>query len=481
MSHSPSPQIRYDATDANRLIEPAWQTAVRPLLDRARAELFADVPLLRAHLADSKQNPIPHEKKPLDSGFIDMPGTLIREFQASPATSLIGQIQAAAQEMRGQVDRLVVLGIGGSYMGARCLFEALCDRYHNERSREERQGAPRLYFEGDNLDNSAVVSLRDLLVGGGRNSRNAGDRWGLVVISKSGGTLETAVAYRVFLDALEKFYGAGSPEARNLVIPVTGDSGKLKELTRLKKNPVVFSIPEGVGGRFSVLTAVGLLPAAILGIDIAELVRGAADMTERFRTAEPGDNPVYDYTETCHLLETHLGLRTRILSTWGKRLEALGFWYDQLLAESLGKKERGALPLTVVNTRDLHSRGQQHQEGVRDKLITNVIIESTPEPHVTVPAWSSDLNVDDLNCIAGKPYDELLNAATQGTNKAYRDVNRPTASLLLPELNAYVLGQLLQMFMLATVLEGRLIGINPYGQDGVEDYKKNTRANLNMK
>jgi glucose-6-phosphate isomerase len=167
------------------------------------------------------------------------------------------------------------------------------------------------------------------------------------------------------------------------------------------------------------------------------------------------------------------------MSTWGKRLEAVGFWYDQLLSESLGKQERGAMPLTVVNTRDLHSRGQQHQEGKRDKLVTNVIVDGGARQPQKI--GRSEFDQDGLNELAEKTIVDVLKAATAGTNKAYRDDNRPTADLHLPKLDEFTLGQLFQMLMLATVVEGRLIGINPYGQPGVEAYKKNMNAILRGK
>jgi glucose-6-phosphate isomerase len=208
-----------------------------------------------------------------------------------------------------------------------------------------------------------------------------------------------------------------------------------------------------------------------MGLDIVALLQGAADMTERFGRDPFGDNPVLDYVATGHVFEKHHGLTIRVLSTWGGRLEALGFWYDQLLSESLGKHERGATPITVVNTRDLHSRGQQHQEGRRDKLITNVLVESPSREPLSLPRFDSD--EDRLNQHAGKTVPQLLAAAFAGTNRAYADDRRPTADLALPRLDEYTLGQLLQMLMLATVVEGRLIGINPYGQPGVEAYKRN--------
>ncbi|MDA0833213.1 MAG: glucose-6-phosphate isomerase [Planctomycetota bacterium] len=457
--------IQYDATAALKHIKKKhWRNLESELLD-ARNEVFADVDLMAS---DQK---IPKSKQPLDAGFISLPQQLLDEHDRDKAHSLLGRIQAAADHMRNEVDQVVSLGIGGSYMGARALFEALCHPYHNELTRQARENSPRLYFEGDNLDNDSLSALQELLQQRCRDRTDKSQRWGLVVISKSGGTLETAVAFRLFRNAIEKYYGDGSTECRQLVIPVTGESGKLRDLANVRKYEHVFPIPDGVGGRFSIFTTVGLLPAAILGLDIVELLKGAAAMTARFQSASFGENPVLDYTATCHLLETESNIDVRVLSTWGKSLEAVGLWYDQLLAESLGKKEKGALPLTVVNTRDLHSRGQQHQEGARDKIITNVIVEAPRRRAVSIP--QDDLDQDQLNRFQGKAIPELLTAAIKGTNQAYADDERPTADIRLPVLSEHTLGQLFQMLMLATVLEGRLIGINPYGQPGVEAYKNN--------
>jgi glucose-6-phosphate isomerase len=237
-------------------------------------------------------------------------------------------------------------------------------------------------------------------------------------------------------------------------------------------------VPEGVGGRFSVLSAVGLLPGALLGLDIEKLLAGAAVVNDHFRSAEPGQNVALQFVGVCHLMDQR-GCDVRVLSTWGKRLEAFGLWYDQLLSESLGKQERGALPLTVVNTRDLHSRGQQHQEGKRDKLITNLVVDRPRGDAAAI--GHCEFDQDGLNELADKTLSDIMAAAIAGTNKAYRDDHRPTADLRVPRLDEYTLGQLLQMMMLATVVEGRLIGINPYGQPGVEAYKRNMNAILRGK
>lgn len=470
-----SSPIQYQPGPARASIQDEHWDGLTDALEAARKEVFQDVELFNSG------GKVPTEKDPLDAGFIELPKKLLQEYESLGEKSQLGQILATAEMLREEVDRLVVLGIGGSYMGMRALFEGLCDPYHNELPREQRGGVPRLYFEGNNVDNDAVASLRNLLKTGCNDPEKLSDKWGIIVISKSGGTLETAVGFRLFRDDLEAYYGADSPSSTRYVVPVTGETGKLRNFSNERGYPQTFPIPDGVGGRFSIFTAVGLLPAAVLGIDILRLLQGAADITETFRTAPRGENAVLDYTAVGHLLEKHAGLKTRILSTWGKKLEASGLWYDQLLAESLGKHEQGALPLTIVNTRDLHSRGQQHQEGVRDKLITNVIVEKPNGAHVAIPGAAENRNQDDLNKFAGKTLAEVLNAAIAGTNKAYADVQRPTADLQFPELNAYCLGQFFQMLMLATVLEGRLIGINPYGQPGVEAYKQNMNAILSGK
>lgn len=459
--------LRYDPAAALALFPDAAPDRLASKLTAARDEVLADVDVWRSGGA------VPPAKQPLDAGFIPLAADLLAEHDGDPRGSLLGRIIEAGAFLRERTDRLVVLGIGGSYMGARALFEALCDPHHNELPRDRRPG-PRLYFEGNNVDGDAMASLLSLLSAGKKS--NATDRWGIVVISKSGGTLETAAAFRLFLQAIEKFYD-DSPEARELVVPVTGETGsKLRKLAEARRYPRTFPVPEGVGGRFSVFSAVGLLPAACLGIDVVTLLRGAADMTERFRTARAGENPVLDYVAVCHAVEEKHGMDVRILSTWGKKLEAAGLWYDQLLAESLGKQERGAFPLTIVNTRDLHSRGQQHQEGKRDKLITNLIVEKPSKPSPVIPELPGD--ADSLNKYAGKTIQDVLSAAIAGTNQAYAEDRRPTADILLPELTPYEMGELLQMLMLATAVEGRLIGINPYGQPGVEAYKKNMNAIL---
>ncbi|MGD9126866.1 MAG: glucose-6-phosphate isomerase, partial [Planctomycetia bacterium] len=460
MNASGIPNISYDPSATfipTTGISKEWLKWLKPQLLAARNEVLDDLTLWKS------KGPIPDEKQPLDAGFIDLPERLLHDYRERGNSSQVGRILATADRLANRVDKVVVLGIGGSYMGARAVFEACCHPYHNELDREARKGRPRIYFGGNNVDNDATAGLVDML---GRDD----GKFGIVVISKSGGTLETAVAFRLFLDKLSQAFDGDLNKLYELVVPVTGDNSRLFNLATALGCQETFPIPDGVGGRFSVFTAVGLLPAAVLGLDIVKLLEGAAVANQQFCNSDPSHNPVLDYVGVCHLLETRRDIHTRILSTWGSRMEAIGLWYDQLLAESLGKDGQGALPLTVVNTRDLHSRGQQHQEGRRDKVVTNLIVDKPSCAPVTIQ--TSSLNQDLLNDMAGKSLVDIMSAAVNGTNRAYADDHRPTADLHLPKLDEASIGQIFQMLMLATVVEGRLIGINPYGQPGVEAYKR---------
>ena len=358
----------------------------------------------------------------MDAGFIEYPQRLLDDAVLDGSLDQIDEAAAALREL----DSIVSLGIGGSYMGARALFDALCHRCHNELPGDKRSG-PRIYFEGLNVDSDKQLELVELL------KLRSDESWGIIVISKSGGTLETASAFRVFFDQL----ASSDDSAADKVVPVTGAVGKLRSLAEALGVPSnqVLPVPDGIGGRFSILTPVGLVPAAVMGLDIRQLLQGAADVTERFFKAEPGENPVLDFVGIGHLFEFDQNMPLRVLSTWGDRLEAVGLWYDQLLAESLGKHERGPTPLTVVNTRDLHSRGQQHQEGARDRIITNVRVQKPNREPVTIPKFDDSNNQDQLNAYAGTSMDTVLKAAFDGTNQAYADDGRPTADIVLPELN----------------------------------------------
>lgn len=455
----------YDPTAALAVIGGDALTKNAAALAAARDETMADVALLAS-------GNIPAAKEPLDSGFINWPERLLNELSEKGKDSLVGRMESCAARLKDETNAVVSLGIGGSYMGLRAIEEALLDPHHNELGRSARGDVPRLYYGGFNMDNDSTGSLLKLLATHDNPSELL-KRWSIIVISKSGGTLETAASFRIFRDAIEAYYGSGSEAVQKYVVPVTGASGKLHNLSEQAGYVDEFAIPDGIGGRFSVLTPVGLLPAAAVGVDIRALLEGARDMTADFASKPVGENAVLDYVGVCHAAEVDHGMTIRLLSTWGDRLEAFGFWYDQLLSESLGKQEKGATPITGVQSRDLHSRGQQHQEGRRDKLITNVFIKEPSAAAVKLPKVDDERDLDQLNRFAERPLQQFLSAAFEGTNKAYADDRRPTADIILPKLDAYQLGAMFQFLMLATTAEGRLIDINPYGQPGVEAYKKN--------
>jgi glucose-6-phosphate isomerase len=459
---------------------PAAEARTRNFLAPSRLkELVPQLMQVRSQVAAERELQIaPPELRPLDAGFIELPQKTLDDHRRKGDASALGKVLTLAKRLSSQADRVVLLGIGGSYLGARALFDALRSSYHNELPPEKRLGVPRVYFEGNNADNDALQDLLDLLQTSCVDPDLREERWAVVVISKSGGTLETATAYRIFRREAIEYYGSRSEWLKQIFVAITGASGKLRDLCKAEgySDDDILTIPDNIGGRYSVLSPVGLLPAAVMGLDVRALLLGAAAMARRFLEEPFERNPVLQYAGVNYLMTNEVGKNIRVLSVWSKKLEALGLWYDQLLAESLGKLSRGPTPLTVVATRDLHSRGQQHQEGTRDKLINNLVLKSPRS--VPIAIGMSDHNEDELNALSRKTLADLMMAAHQGTSQAYNEVARPVADLVLPTLSEHTMGQLMQMLMLATVVEGRLMGINPYGQPGVESYKRHMNALL---
>lgn len=413
----------------------------------------------------------------VDAGFYRLPQRQLEQYRLHRDLSELGRIFALANTVIDEIDAVVVLGIGGSHWGARALMDACCDPYHNELCRAARGSRPRMYFGGHNLDNDASQALLGRLRAGGYGDTPAESRHAILAVSKSGETLETAIALRQFLAHLTRQLGVEAEKwLPRLVIPITGACGKLSELAKAIGCEQIFSVPEGVGGHFGVLSAVGLLPAALLGLDCMKLLEGAVAMNRHFEAAPPQENVVLQYVAVNHLLSQTRGKSIRVLSIWNAELESFGRWYDQSLAESNGKAGLGVTPLTTVNTRDLHGRHQQHQQGRDDKVFNNLIVENYRTDPLLIDA--SERNQDSLNELAGKDLTEVMSAAIKVTNEALHAARRPTTDIILPTIDTYVLGQLFQMLLIATVIEGRWLGVNPYGQPGVEQYKVNMSTNL---
>jgi glucose-6-phosphate isomerase len=459
---------------------PLAEMRAKHLLSPARLKaMMQQVMQVRSQVATERElQNVPAEMKPLDAGFIDLPQKHLDAHRRRGEASELGRVLKSAARLKEFTDRVIILGIGGSYLGSRAIFDALVHSYHNELPAKSRLGVPRLYFEGNNFDNDALQDLLELLENTCVDPEVRDERYGMIVISKSGATLETSVAYRTLRNEASKFYGPSSDLLRQVIVPITGATGKLYDLSKAHgyADEEMFLIPENVGSRFSAFTPAGLLPAAVMGLDVRALLLGAASMTRRFLEEPFERNPVLQYAAVNYLMTEEYGKPTRVLAVWSKKLEALGQWYDQLLSESLGKLGRGPTPLTIVQTRDMHSRGQQHQEGTRDKVINNIVIKVPRTPPVAM--GMAEHNEDDLNVLNRKTYPDLLAAGYRSTTQAYVDVARPTAELMMPVLSEHTMGQLMQMLMLATVVEGRLMGVNPYAGSGIDAYQRHMRAAL---
>jgi glucose-6-phosphate isomerase len=428
--------------------------------------------------AERELRNVPPENLPLDAAFIDLPQATLDAYRRKGDASELGRTLNLAGRLRDETDRIVLLGMGGAFLAGRALFEALKPVYHNELPAETRLGVPRIYFEGNNCDNDGLQDLLDLLQITCVDPDQREERWAVIVVSRSGGTLEPAVALRVFRREAAEYYGLRSEWGRELFALATGSESKLRDLFQkcghAEQN--VLTIPDNVGSRYAAFTAAGLLPAALMGLDVRALLLGAAMMTKRFLEEPFERNPVLQYAGLNYLLTEEYGKPLRVMSVWSKKLEAVGRWYEHVLAESLGKFGRGPTPLTMVQTRDLPTFGQQNQEGPRDRVINNLVVK-TPRS-VPIMVQMADHNEDDLNVYARKGLPDLMNAALAGCKGAAFDVGRPTADLVIPTLSEHTIGQLLQMLMLATVVEGRLMGLNPYGNPGVDVYRRKMREIL---
>ncbi len=428
--------------------------------------------------ADRELRSPPSEYLPLDAGFINLPHDLLESYRRKQDQSELGRCFALANRLREEADRVVFLGAGGSYLGGKAIFDALRSTYHNELPVENRIGVPRVYFEGFSADNDALQELLDLLQVTCVDPDRSEERWAVVLISQSGLSLEPAATLRVFWREATEYYGMRSPWLPRLFAAVTGPGTRVQSLFQAMGVPEdgILSIPEGIGSRFSVFSPAGLLPAAVLGLDVRALLLGAAAMTKRFLEEPVERNPVLQFAAMNYLVYEELKKPLRVMSVWSRKLEGVGRWYEQLVSESLGKFGRGPTPLTQVSTRDLYTRGQQNQDGPRDRLINNLVVKSPTS--VPIFIQMADHNEDDLNQFNRKSFPDISQAALKAVNQSYWDVGRPTSDLILPTLSEHTLGQLMQMLMLATVVEGRLMGVNPYGQPGADVYKKLMQQSL---
>lgn len=397
-------------------------------------------------------------EQPQPIRFVGLPQELLDGYTQHRDDSELGRIFSDANRLHDQVDAIVVLGSGGSILGAQAIMDACCDPFHNELSRGDRGSKPRMYFAGDSLDNDTSSALLHRL---GRDLTATDPvirRWALVTISKSGQTLETGAATRQFLAALEDSLSADAASLLpEFVLPVTSQGSPLFDLAQAIGCKNIFSIPSDVSGRFSILSSAGVLPAAILGLDCIQLLEGAAAMSKHFQSAPPDKNLVMQFVAVNHLLEVHRGINIRVMSLWCNALEAVGHWYAQLVSQALGRSASGPTPLTVVNSRDLHNRHQQHLQGRCDKVFNLLTVKN----HRADP-WKigrSDRDQDGLNVLSERALPDLMTTALAQTTEDLRAAGRPSTEIRLPEIDTHTLGQLFQMLMLATALQAHLNSI----------------------
>ncbi len=388
------------------------------------------------------------------TGWVDLPKVYDRDEFA--------RIKAAAERIKSDSEALVVIGIGGSYLGARAAIEALAHSFHNLMPRSKRN-TPEIYFVGNSISSTYMAELFELL---------DGKDISVNVISKSGTTTEPAIAFRVFREYLESKYG--KEEAAKRIYATTDKArGALKKLAD-EEGYESFEIPDDVGGRFSVLTAVGLLPIAVAGIDIDEMMRGAADAADQYNNDDVTVNECYQYAAVRNALYRK-GKTIEIMVNYEPSMHYFTEWWKQLYGESEGKDQKGIFPAGVDFTTDLHSMGQYIQDGLRNIFETVLNVEK-PRKNIMIKADKDDL--DGLNFLAGKDVDFVNKMAMQGTVLAHTDGGVPNLVISIPEMNSYWFGNLVYFFEKACGISGYLLGVNPFDQPGVEAYKKNMFALL---
>ena len=388
-------------------------------------------------------------------GWLHLPSSITPEF--------LNEIQTVANTLREKCEVVVVAGIGGSYLGARAVIEGLGNSFAwlvNDKKN------PTILFAGNNIGEDYLFELTSFL---------KDKKFGVINISKSGTTTETALAFRLLKKQCED--QRGKEEAKDVIVAVTDAKKGAARTCADKEGYKSFIIPDNVGGRFSVLTPVGLLPIAVAGFDVKQLVAGAAEMEKACgKDVAFEENPAAIYAATRQALYTQAGKKIEIVCNFQPKLHYFAEWWKQLYGESEGKDQKGIFPAACDFTTDLHSMGQWIQEGERSIFETVISVE-TPNEKLLFP--HDDENLDGLNFLEGKRVDEVNKMAELGTRLAHVDGGVPNILVNVPELNAYYLGQLIYFFEKACGISGLLEEVNPFNQPGVEAYKKNMFALLN--
>ncbi|PRR79059.1 Glucose-6-phosphate isomerase [Clostridium liquoris] len=387
-------------------------------------------------------------------GWVDLPVNYDKEE--------FRRIIEASERIKANSDILIVIGIGGSYLGARAAIEMLSHSFYNNLNKERRKN-PAIFYVGNNISSTYMADLLELV---------DGKDFSINVISKSGTTTEPAIAFRIFRELAEKKYG--KEEAKKRIFATTDkEKGALKSLAH-SEGYETFVIPDDIGGRYSVLTAVGLLPIAVAGINIEEMMKGAQEAREDFMELDLSKNPCYKYAAARNALNRK-GKNIEIMANFEPCLHYFGEWWKQLYGESEGKNRKGIFPAAVDFSTDLHSMGQYIQDGLRIIFETFINVEN-PRKNITIKEDKD--NVDGLNFLAGDTMDFVNKQAFVGTVLAHNDGEVPGIVINVPELIPYYFGYMVYFFEKACGISGYLLGVNPFNQPGVEGYKKNMFALL---
>ncbi len=393
-----------------------------------------------------------HSKKGQGSnylGWVDYPKNYNREE--------IKRIKATAEKIQEDSDIFIVIGIGGSYLGARACIEALNHNFYNDLSEDKRKG-PQIYYVGNNISSNYIVDLLDVI-----EDKDIS----INIISKSGTTLEPAIAFRVLKEYMENKYGKEKAKER-IYITTDREKGALRELAD-KENYVSFIIPDDIGGRYSIFTSVGLLPIAVSGLNIDSIMEGTLVGFEEYSIKNLYENPAYEYAVIRNILYNK-GKSTEILVNYEPSLNYLSEWWKQLFGESEGKDGKGIYPASVNFTTDLHSLGQWIQDSRRNIFETTLNIE---KPRKDFKIKKDKDNLDKLNFLEGKTMDYINKKAFEGTLMAHTSGNVPNLVINIPEMNEYYFGKLIYFFKKSCAISGYMLGVNPFDQPGVEEYKKN--------
>lgn len=472
--------------------------SLNPELDRLRDELcVTDVKMV------SGQLPIPQTKQPLDIGFYLSPPRLLEDYQQDRQGSLLARVLAATKRLMAEVDRVVVLGGGSVFFGSKALFEACCQPYFNELTRGERGSKPRIYFEGHSLDNDAMAGLLHFL--GAHRERevhSVDESWGVVVIEPNAMEsptqavqegvspehdptlksarledapqgLETVAGLNHVLQALLISCGGDQQRAARRILCVSRADSSLDHLAKNLGCRDIFDFPTFTSGNYAALSVTGLLPAALMGINVMRLLEGARAINLHFQATKAPDNLVLRYAGIHHIWNSKFGRSLRTFNVWNRALESTGQWYSQLVSESLAKQEDGPVPGVCVGSRDRNSHVQQHLDGSQDKLMTHLWVEGTrydpllvgqADDGVNNGTWPNETSPQEIELAkTGWAFPGLAKQHFEATRSALRARNRPMTCIEMPKLDEFYLGQLMQTLMLATVIEARLLRVHPFG------------------